>query len=356
MRKSFLIIIFLIILSIPASAESLIDEEELINAVPDEVIDVIGDDVSSADKSLKGLMTSLKDNALSSFRQTQKRAAEVIIVALICSILSIFDVTDGTPDFIHLCACAAITLICVGSMGSYLDTAAEAMNELSLFSKAALPAMCTASAACGMVGSAAAKYAASALYMDIFITVGQNIIIPIIYAYIAVIIAQSAFDNPSLAGIAKLLKWGCTSIMTLFTLVFIVYLSISSAIASSTDAVTVKLAKTAMSAALPVVGGIISDAASSIVAGAEVIKNTIGVFGLVAVLGICISPFALFGINYLVYKLSAVIVSAFSTSRISALINGISGAFAMLLALIGSCGIFIFISIMSCIKAVSAVG
>lgn len=352
MRKALLIIIVLLFI-VPVSAENLIDEKELISSVPDDIISVIGDDIGSADRSLKGLLISLKDNALSAFKDAKKRAAAVIAVCLLCGILSIFNGKDGTPDYVHLCACAAITVICVGSMGSYLDEALEALNRLSIFSKAALPAMCTATAACGAVGSAAAKYAASALYMDIFITVGQNVIIPLIYAYIAVIIAQSAFNNPCLAGASKLLKWGCTSIMTLFTLAFTAYLSISSAIASSADALTVKLAKTAMGAALPVVGGIISDAASSVVAGAEIIKNTVGAFGLAAVLGICISPFALFGINFLVYKLSAVIASAFSTPEISSLIDGIGGAFAMLLALIGSCGIFIFISIMSCIKAVT---
>ena len=144
--------------------------------------------------------------------------------------------------------------------------------------------------------------------------------------------------------------------MTIFTLAFTAYLSISSAIASSTDLVSTKLAKTAISAALPVVGGIISDAASSVVAGAEVIKNTVGVFGLIAVLGICVAPFAVFGINYLVYKASSLIVSAFSVPKLSTLINGIGSVFGLLLGLIGSCGIFIFISIMSCIKAVSIVG
>lgn len=349
-----LIIIFLLI--IPVSAEDLINASELLKAVPDDVTDVIGSDIDDTENTLGRLYTSLKQSAVSALKQTEKRALSVIAVAAICGMLSIFDVSDSMPDYIHLCACAAVTVICIGDMDSYISTAVNSLNELSDFSKAALPAMCTACAACGAVSSAAAKYAASALYMDIFITAAQNVIVPLIYAYIAVTIAQAAFDNASLVGICKLLKWGCTSLMTVFTLVFTAYMSISSAVGSGGDAVTAKIAKTAISAALPVVGGIISDAASSVVAGAELIKNTVGVFGLVAVLGICVAPFALFGINYLVYKATAVLVSAFSSARISSLINGISGAFGMLLSLIGCCGIFIFISIMSCIKAVSVVG
>lgn len=348
---TIIIIIFLLI--IPAAADNLINQNELNDAVPDDVLELIDDDT---DISLKNIFSELKSKAISTFSETERRAVSIIIVALLCGILNIFDVSEKTPDYIYLCACAAISVICIGDMGSYIEKATDALNELNMFSKAALPAMCTACAACGAVGSAAAKYAASALFMDVFITAAQNIIVPLIYTYLAVVIAQTAFDNQSLVGISKLLKWGCTSLMTLFTITFTAYMSISSAIASSTDAVATKLTKTAISAALPVVGGIISDAASSVVAGAEVIKNTAGVFGLIAVLGICAAPFAIFGINYLVYKAAAVIVSAFSVPKLSALISGIGSAFGLLLGLLGSCGIFIFISIMTCIKAVSIVG
>lgn len=353
MRKALLTLIISLALIIPASADNLIDEEEIKDAVPSGVQAIVDDDT---DLSLKNIWSEFKSDSLSVLKQSGKRAVSVIIVALICGVLTIFEISKDSPDYIQLCGCAAIAVICVGDMGSYVDTAVNALNDLDIFSKAILPAMCTACAACGAVNAAAAKYAASALFMDIFVTAVRNVIVPLIYAYIAVVIAQAAFENKSLDGVGKFLKWGCTCLMTVFTLAFTLYLSISSAISSSADAVTTKVAKTAISAALPVVGGIISDAASSVVAGAEVIKNTAGVFGLVVVLAICAAPFALLGINFLVYKAAAVGVSAISEPRMTNLISGIGTAFGMLLAVLGCCGIFIFISIMSCVKAVSIVG
>lgn len=353
MRKALLMLIILLALIIPASADSLIDEEEIKDAVPSDIQEIVDDDT---DLSLKNIWSELKSDSLSELKQSGKRAVSIIVVALICGVLTVFEISKDAPDYIQLCGCAAIALICVGDMGSYVDIAVNALNDLDIFSKAMLPAMCTACAACGAVNAAAAKYAASALFMDVFVTAVRNVIVPLIYAYIAVVIAQAAFENKSLDGVGKFLKWGCTSLMTVFTLAFTVYLSISSAISSSADAVTTKVAKTAISAALPVVGGIISDAASSVVAGAEVIKNTAGVFGLIVVLAICAAPFALLGINFLVYKAAAVGVSAISGTRLTNLISGLGTAFGMLLAVLGCCGIFIFISIMSCVKAVSIVG
>lgn len=353
MRKIVLMLIISIALIIPAGADSLIDEDELNEAVPSDVQVLVDDDT---DKSVKNLWNKLKAESLSTFKQSGRRAASVIIVSLICGVFTIFGLSDTSPDYVQLGACAAISIICVGDMSSYIETAISALNDLNIFSKAILPAMCTACAACGAVNAAAAKYAASALFMDVFVTLAQNVIVPLVYAYIAIIIARTAFNNKCLDGVAKFLKWGCTGLMTVFTLAFTVYLSLSSAISSSADAVTCKVAKTAISAALPVVGGIISDAASSVVAGAELIKNTAGIFGLVVVMGICIAPFALLGINYLVYKAAAVAVSAFTDSRITELIGGLGTAFGMMLAILGCSGIFVFFSIMSCVKAVSVVG
>lgn len=57
------------------------------------------------------------------------------------------------------------------------------------------------------------------------------------------------------------------------------------------DALAARVTKTAVSAALPVVGSILSDAASTLAAAAGTLKATIGIFGLLAVAAICLPPF-----------------------------------------------------------------
>lgn len=65
---------------------------------------------------------------------------------------------------------------------------------------------------------------------------------------------------------------------------------------------TVKAAKFTMSSLVPVVGGILSDAAETVLAGAGILKNAVGVFGMLAVLAMCVVPFLQLGIHYLAYK------------------------------------------------------
>ena len=52
-----------------------------------------------------------------------------------------------------------------------------------------------------------------------------------------------------------------------------------------------KAAKFTISNMVPVVGGVISDTAETLLAGASVLRNAAGVFGMLAVIGICGSLF-----------------------------------------------------------------
>ena len=347
--SAFLIVVFVLTTNCFAQQP---DAYDIADAVPENVQDIVGgiEDISNTQAASERVFSAVKKAASDNISVILRNALSVLAIAVVCGLLGVF--CDDVPDFVHLCGCAAITIICVSNVDSYIKQGTDTINEISVFSKALLPALCTATASCGAISSAAVKYAASALFMDLFIAAAQNIILPFIYAFLAVSIAAAAFDNKSLSAIALLFKRVCTGLMTALSIVFTAYISISSAIASSGDAVATKLAKTTISAALPVVGSIISDAASSVVAGAELIKNTLGAFGMLAVLAICIVPIVVIGLNYLAFKAAAVGVAALKTSKLAALTDSIGTAFGMLCGLIGCCGIIMFISILSCIRTV----
>ena len=56
-----------------------------------------------------------------------------------------------------------------------------------------------------------------------------------------------------------------------------------------------KLAKSAVSAVVPVVGSILSDAAESVLAGAGLLRGMVGTAGTLALLGVCLVPFLRLG-------------------------------------------------------------
>ena len=145
------------------------------------------------------------------------------------------------------------------------------------------------------------------------------------------------------------------TMMTALTAVFTAYLGITGAVTGSADAAAVKAAKTVLSASLPVVGGIVSDAASSVVAGAGILRGAAGAFGAIAVCAICAAPVAALGAELLLYKAAAACAAALPSGRLSELIDGIGDACGMMLGLTGCGAVMLFISVISSARAVTGV-
>lgn len=349
MKKLLFIIIFTLLLITPCHAE-LYDEAELRDPLPEYADELLGDTYRSPQDGLEKLGSAFTEALSGGIGGIAKRAAAILAVALICAVLTVF--CDDTPEYVSLGGCAAIAVISTADVHSFISTGAEVISVLSGFSKTLLPAMCAASAACGTLGSATAGYAASVLFMDIFVTAAQSIIMPLIYAYLAAGIAAASLGNRSLGYIASFLKRLSTVFMIAVSLGFTLYIGISSVVASGGDAVASKLTKTAISAALPVVGGIISDAASTVVAGAELMRGTVGVFGMLALLAVCVSPFAVMAANYIGYKLTAAAIRALGCDKLYSLTDCIGSAIGMILGLAGCCAIILFVSMAISIKAV----
>jgi len=174
-----------------------------------------------------------------------------------------------------------------------------------------------------------------------------------VYVYIAAVTAKAALGADALSAAVNISKWLCVTAMTVLVTAFTAYLSVSGAVGNAGDAAAAKLAKTAIAAALPVVGKIVSGAAGSVVAGAAILRAGVGVFGLLAVLGVCAYPFLTLGLHYLVYKAVALVSTGLTGSRLGALISGMGTAFGMVLSLVGCGALMLFFSLISAMKAVS---
>ncbi len=365
MKKLLLILLLCPLFGTVAHAEDVYEQTaqmaqiyEVENALSDEELALTGNLTLDGSYDTEGALRRLWKHLLASLQEQLQNnllyAAQLVALAALCAVLRAATPHKTISGFVDMAACCAATLMLSGSLESVIVQATETLRQLSDYSRAALPAIFTAAAFTGAVGSAAARYAAVCLAMDVMMTAQMRLVLPLLYGFLTVSISRSLFDNAILAACARFLKWSITMALTTVTLVFSAYLSITGAIAGSTDAVAIKATRTAIATALPVVGGILSDSASVILAAAGFIKNTAGAFALLAVCALCLGPFALLTVKMLLFKLAAAVADMFPASGLSRLIGDFSVVFGILLGMIGSCGIMLFLSIMSGIKVVAA--
>ena len=81
-------------------------------------------------------------------------------------------------------------------------------------------------------------------------------------------------------------------------------------------------------------------------------EGAIGVFGLLAVLAICLTPFITMAVQYLLYKLTAFLAGTVTQEPLADLIDALGSAFGLMLGMTGSCALALLISIISSVSVV----
>ncbi|MGE4353499.1 MAG: stage III sporulation protein AE [Oscillospiraceae bacterium] len=359
MRWFAVVLLCLQVLSQAALADGEMAEDiglpELQSAIPDEAAEIYGDltpDTDGWEDRLDALWEYVLSHSGSVLKQGIKSAVAIVTILLLCSAAG--SISGGkTPDFVPLGGALGIAAVASGDVSAFVGLGEKTLRTLQDFATILLPCIAAASAAAGNVSAGSAGYAATALFMDILITLCSAVIMPLIYIYIAAVTARAALGTDALSAAVSLTKWMCVTVMTALVTVFTAYLSITGAVASGSDAAVAKLAKSAISAALPVVGGIVSGAAGTVVAGASMLRAGVGVFGMLVVLAVCAGPFLTLCIHYLIYKGVAALGMGLADSRLGQLIDGIGTAFGMVLGLVGCGAIMLFFALLSGMKAVS---
>lgn len=308
-----------------------------------------------------GIITILdqaKQEARRLFRQALGDGAVLLLIVLFCDgaqLLYFQDKDNKLLQCTKLTGALAVVMLAAGDISNMIGLGTETIHTMNDFSKTLLPLLSMACASSGGITAAAVREVTTTLFADILITCINQLLVPLVYIYIGAITANAVLHNHSLKNIAKGIKKVITWALTVLLTVFTMYLTLSGVVSGTTDAAALKMAKVAISGAIPVVGGIMSDAASTILVGATVLKNAIGIFGMLAVFALCITPFLQIGMQYLMYKLTAFLAEIVDETGLSELISEIGGAFGMILGMTGACALLLIISVITSISAVMPV-
>lgn len=309
----------------------------------------------SLDEGLNQLLEQGTEEAGGIFRAAMKSSALMMAVVLLCGVgESVYGSTGkGKLPVIPAVGVLAVVAIAAADVDSMLGLGRSAIANMTSFANVLLPTVAALTAATGAVTGAAVRQLAAVLFSDLLANLISSLLIPLLYGYLAASAGYAALGNEGLNKIGALLKWMATTLLTTVMLAFVGYLTLSGVIAGSADAMTVKAAKFAISGAIPVVGKILSDAAETVLASAGVLRGTVGVFGTVTILGICLMPILRIAAHYLLYKLVAALSAAVAPGRVSGLIERIGGAFGLLLGMTGACCLLLLVVLVSSVSAVS---
>lgn len=356
MKRFLLTLLFALLLTLPVRAVDI--PEELERSIPKAAEDLLPQDAGSA-ASLPAGIASIFEGAAEQGRSILRKslggAAKVLLVAVFCAAAECFAQSAGGKGaaFLPLAGGLAVTVLTAGSLHELISLGSETISQLSSFSRILLPTLAAAAAVGGAAVSASAQQVAAVFFVSVLITLIDGLLMPLCYLYIGVLAAGSCLQESRLEAIAAMLKKVITWTLTTSLLLFTIYLSAARVLTGGADAAAVKVTKAAISGVVPVVGGIISDAAETVLAGTGLLRSTLGIFGTLVILAACAIPFLRLGIQYLLYKLTAFLSTAAGAPWLCKLIDGLGGAFGLVLGMTGSCAVLLLVSVLSFAAAVT---
>ena len=272
----------------------------------------------------------------------------VVAVAMLSALMEA--VPGGSKYIVGLVGCTGVALVLLGDVTTLIHRAADTVQEVSDYGKLLLPVIAASEAAQGASSHAAALYTATAFFDAILCNLISGIMIPMVYMYLAIVYADAAIGEELLKRIKNGMKsFICWTLKTMLY-VYTGYISITGIISGAADKTVLKAAKLTISGAVPVIGGIMSDATESILVGASLVKNTVGTYGLIAILAIVVLPFLEVGLMYLLLKGTAAVCAVFTSGNLSGLVRGFSEGMGFLLGLTGAVSLLLLISIICFMK------
>jgi len=325
------------------------------SALPEQAYDAFGElsvaDAAQPQSLLAKLWAYVLHEGGGAVASAARNAAlAIVFLSALCASLS---VSGACGKVTQMAGTVAVAALSVTHVTSCITAGSEALATLRDFSKILLPSMCAAAAASGAATSAATKYAATSLFLDVLLSAETAVLLPLLYLYAGTVICGTTLENDVLASLSGLLRKAFRLLLIGFASVFTLYLSLTGILTGSADAAAAKAVKTAVSAALPVVGSIVADAASTVTSSAAILRSGIGIVGVVSVAAMCVTPYLQFAVHYVLYKLAAGIAESFADKRVGRLIDGFADVYGFLLGMVGVASLILFLSIVSSMKAVT---
>ena len=171
----------------------------------------------------------------------------------------------------------------------------------------------------------------------------QTIIIPIVLIFTSLIVISKISDNVQIDKLSKFLKSGVVWFFGIILTVFVGVISLEGTLSSSVDGITAKTTKAVVSSAVPVVGKILGDAVDTVLGCGIILKNAVGLIGVIVVVGICIMPVLKLGILTMAYKLMSAICEPIADKNITSLLEQIGDVYKIFLAILCSISVMLIV-------------
>lgn len=243
--------------------------------------------------------------------------------------------------------------ICASAVCGIIDEALGVLSGAANFMLIFIPSFAGISAALGYTATASAVNSAVIAASQLFSQVCVNLLAPLCGTIMGFSIAGAVHPELKIEKVGDVVKkftiWSLSLIMTIFMGV----LSVQTAVASSADGTAIKAAKFLVSQGVPFVGGTISDAVGTVGNGLEILKSSVGTYGIIAAAAIILPVIATLVCYLAAFSAAEAAAEMFDLKALSALARSCAQIMSIILAV---CACFLLLNFVSTVLLLAMTG
>ena len=262
---------------------------------------------------------------------TESAALLVQLVVLAVASLLLVNFQEMFPkSSIAIIARAVVYLVLMTiALQSFLlvgDMVKNTVDNMSGFVYALLPTLLTLMVAMGGVSSVGIFHPALLGAIGINVNIIKVAVVPLAYFSAALVVVSYITPKFDLSKMAKLCQNMAVGIITLMLTLFTAFLGILGLTGAAIDGLTIKAAKSATGLFVPLVGKPLADAFDTVLSTALLIKNSVGVVGILVILIICALPIIKILVIAVIYRLAAALVQPLGDGALAEALHGLSNS------------------------------
>jgi len=273
---------------------------------------------------------------------------QLIALSVVCAILKNINeafengsVSKVTYSVVFL----VLVIIAVQSFTVAIKAGQEAISDMVSFIQALVPTMFTLLVSIGNLTSVAVFNPLIFIAISAASTWIKDILLPIIFFSAVLGVVNNVTDRFQVSLLASLLKQVCVFLLGLFLSIFLGVLVVQGAASAVVDGISIRTAKFASKNFIPIVGGIFSDTVDAIVGCSLILKNVLGIAGMLVVLFITIYPIIKILAIVFIYKVAGAIIQPIGETSMVKCLNDMANSLILIFVSVAAVAVMFFVAI-----------
>lgn len=277
----------------------------------------------------------------------------VIVVIVIHSILR--SISDGLQNenvskIVYYVQYILIVTLIMTNFAEIINMVKTSIEQLVGFMNSLIPILITLMLTTGSFTSVGILEPILLFLITFIGNIINMIVIPIILVSTALAIISKISERVQLDKLSKFFNSSIVWLLGIILTIFVGVASVEGSLSSTVDGITAKTTKAAVSNFIPVVGKILGDAVETVIGCGAILKNAVGIIGVIVIIGICITPIIKLAILMGLYYLCAAVCQPIADEKIIKLLEQMGDTFKILFAILCSISVMLVIGVTLVVK------